>query len=80
MKRLFILTALLVLTASLTGCNCMRGTCFGRFFRGASYPPPAPTMIADPCNPCVPCNPCPPAGGPCDPAVPGPIQYTTPAG
>ena len=77
MKRLFILTALLVLTASLTGCRCM-----DRFFRGASYPPPAQTLIADPCNPCVPCNPCPPAGGACGacgPAVPGPVQYT-PAG
>lgn len=77
MKRLLFLTAVLVLTANLSGCRCL-----DRFFRGASYPPPAPTVIADPCNPCVPCNPCNPCQtdcGTCAPVVPGPVQYA-PAG
>ena len=47
MKRLILLTALLIVTASTTGCRC-----FDWMYRGSSYPAAAPVVMGDPCNPC----------------------------
>ncbi len=54
MKRLLLLTAVAMLTASATGCRCCDW-----LWRGAACPTSAtPVMVADPCNPCSPCSPC----------------------
>lgn len=61
MKKLLILAAVLMLTASAVGCRCcewLSRTCFGN--------PCPPTPVYS--NPCY--NPCPPA--PCDPCASGP--------
>ena len=67
MKKLLILTAVLMLTSSAVGCRCCDW-----MWRGA-YSPCAP--MATPCDPCVtyaPADPCatPPA------IVPGPAPYS----
>lgn len=52
MKRLLLLTALLMLTVSTSGCRC-----FDWLWRGSAYQPAAtPVMMGDPCNPCNPCS------------------------
>jgi uncharacterized membrane protein len=56
MKKLLVLTAVVVLTASMVGCECCerlrRGGCFGNTACDvpACYPC-APTMSCDPCAP-----------------------------
>lgn len=48
MKRLLLLTALLIVTAGTTGCRC-----FDWLWRGSAYPATVePVMMGDPCNPC----------------------------
>jgi len=65
MKKLFILTAVLTLTATAVGCNCCRG-----LFRGARAPEPCPPAVCPvPCAPA--CNPC----DPCAVPTPGPEAY-----
>lgn len=60
MKKLLVLTAVVMLTAATAGCQC------DWFRRGALYPAAMPEMTAcDPCDPCLPQN-------PCDPGQPGP--------
>ncbi len=55
MKRLLILTALLMLASSAIGCRCCDW-----LWRGAAYRPyPATQTFANPCDPCE--NPCGPA-------------------
>ena len=69
MKKLLILTAVLMLTSSTVGCQCCNWLC-----RGAAYNPGAPAVTyGNPCPPADPCDPCataPPAIGP------GPVPYT----
>ncbi|MCX7428204.1 MAG: hypothetical protein NTW96_21570 [Planctomycetia bacterium] len=69
MKRLILLTALLIVTASTTGCRC-----FDWMYRGSAYPAAAPVVMGDPCNPCS----TPVAPGACAPVgssyVPAPVQ------
>jgi len=66
MKRLLLLTVLMVMTAALAGCRCCDW-----LFRGASATPaPAATMVvADPCDPCNPCSTGVPVGGACAPTT-----------
>jgi hypothetical protein len=63
MKKLLVLTAVVMLTASSVGCQCCdwlrRGSCFSN---GNSE------MSA--CNSCNPCDPCMPSAC-CDPCAPG---------
>jgi hypothetical protein len=55
MKKLLILTAVLMLTVSSIGCQC------DLFRRGALFPrTTADVPVYDPCPPCDPCNPCDP--------------------
>jgi len=69
MKRLLVLTVVVMLTAGTLGCQC------DWFRRGALFHTATPDVtICDPCPPCDPCNPCDP-GIPCDPCAPG--SYTT---
>lgn len=75
MKKLLVLTAIVMLTASTVGCGC------GRWFRRGALLP----CYSDPCcDPCVTSDPC--GSGPCDscttptygtmPAItPGPDAY-----
>lgn len=65
MKRLLILTALLVLTSSAIGCRCCDW-----LWRGASYRPCPPTQTyGEPCAPC---------GNPCDPPTLSPAMNPSP--
>ena len=69
MKRLLVLTAVVMLTAATLGCRC------DWFRRGALLPTATPDVtVCDPCPPCNPCSPCDPSP-PCDPCAPG--SYTT---
>jgi len=67
MKKLLIVTAIVMLTASTVGCQC------GRWFRRGAMVPYYP---ADPC-----CDPCPPPCDPCGTPglgampMPGPETY-----
>jgi len=63
MKKLLVLTAVVMLTASTVGCRC------SWFRRGALFP--STTSAVPVCDPCPPCDPC----NPCDPCAPG--SYTT---
>jgi hypothetical protein len=71
MKKLLVLTAVVVLTACTAGCRC------DWFRRGALYPglgPPAP-IYEQQCPPASPCDPCDSgaAGGyTTTPVLPGP--------
>ena len=70
MKKLMILTAVAMLTASAVGCDCWR-----RFRRGDEYVNPCPptATYSVPCpSPCDPCDPCsiPPT------VTPGPAPFT----
>ncbi len=66
MKKLLILTAVTMLTASATGCHFCE-----RFCRG-SYSAPAAPVYAAPCY--DPCNPCSaPVGVPAAVAAPAPM-------
>jgi hypothetical protein len=70
MKKLLILTAMLILTTSAGCCNC--GWCH----KGAAAPCNPP--CAAPCSPCSPCE-----SAPCmtpGPVVPGPEAYVAPGG
>jgi len=65
MKKLLVLTAVVMLTASSIGCQQCSW-----FRRGALFPSSTPQMTV--CDPCaVPCDPC----NSCDPCAPG--SYTT---
>lgn len=71
MKRLIVLTVVLMLMGAATGCRCCDW-----LWRGAAMPAPASVMYTDPCNPCNPCNPCTtPAAGACSAVTPGPVTY-----
>lgn len=75
MKKLLVLTAIVMLTAGTVGCNCCNW-----FRRGALFPTAtmvAPDVMCDPCCPADPCDPC-GSGASCDPCAPGP--YTTTPG
>ena len=70
MKKLLILTAVLMLTSSAVGCRCCDW-----LWRGAAYNPCAPAVTySDPCPPYNPCDPC--ATG--APVIPGPAPYNGP--
>lgn len=70
MKKLLILTAVLMLTSSVVGCRCCNW-----LWRGAAYNPGAPAVTySDPCPPYNPCDPC--ATG--VPITPGPAPYGGP--
>jgi hypothetical protein len=64
MKRLLILTAMIVLTTTAIACNCCNGLCR----RGAPVQPCGPECAA-PCGACGPCTTCPTVS-------PGPEAYT----
>jgi len=76
MKKLLVLTAIVMLTVGTVGCKCCDW-----FRRGVLFPTTttmAPEVICDPCysaNPCDPCDPCGSAVS-CDPCAPG--TYSTP--
>ena len=60
MKRLLILTTLVILTVGLTGCQCRNW-----FRRGSTYStPPAGATCYDPCQTVDPCDPCQTTVGP----------------
>ena len=68
MKKLLVLTAVAMLTASSIGCQQCSW-----FRRGALFPSSTPEMTV--CDPCVqPCDPC----DSCDPCAPG-SYGTTPS-
>jgi len=72
MKKLLVLTVVVMLTAATAGCR------YDWFRRGAVCPVAAPELtVCDPCIPCDPCTPCDPClpQSSCDPCAPGP--YTT---
>ena len=72
MKKLLILTAVLMLTSSAVGCRCCDW-----LWRGAAYAPCAPAVsYGAPCPPADPCDPC------AAPSVvtPGPAPYMGPSG
>ena len=66
MRKLLILTALLMLTASVVGCNCCQWLC-----RGAAAPLCSPTVV--PADPCA--TPYDPYGVPPAVVTPGPGAY-----
>lgn len=69
MKRLLILTAVLMLTASSVGCRCCDW-----MWRGAAWNPCAPMVTyGEPCPPVDPCDPC---ATPAPTLTPGPVPYT----
>ena len=74
MKRLFVLTAVLMLTPSAVGCNNCRGLFRGTFLN----PCPPEETFCDPCAPVVTpsagCNPCMTAP-PATMVAPGPATY-----
>lgn len=61
MKKLLILTAVVMLTASSVGCQCCDWLRRGGCFANAS----SEMSLCAPCNPCDPCIPS------CDPCAPG---------
>jgi hypothetical protein len=69
MKKLLILTAILMLTSSAAGCRCCQW-----LWRGAPWNacPTAPAY-SEPCPPYQPCDPCLTAPGT---ITPGPAPYT----
>jgi len=72
MKKLIVLTAVVMLTAGAAGCQC------GRWFRrGAMLPCCPPEACCDPCcDPCNPCDPCAvPTFGSAPVVTPGPETY-----
>jgi hypothetical protein len=76
MKKLWILTAAVLLLSSAGGCRMWQ--CWQACWRGSWNPCPptavyaAPTAVVDPCNPCDPCATAPAIG----PAItPGPGTY-----
>lgn len=71
MKKLLILTAVLMLTGSAAGCRCCDW-----LWRGAAYNPCPPAVTyGDPCPPADPCAP----GAIAPPVIaPGPVPYTGP--
>ena len=75
MKKLLILTAVLMVTASAVGCRCCPW-----LWRGAAWNPYAPmATYSNPCPPVNPCDPCDPCATP--PAItPGPAPYTVTPG
>jgi len=75
MKKLLVLTAIVMLTAGTVGCRCCDW-----FRRGVLFPTTttmAPGVMSDPCCPANPCDPC-GSAAPCDPCAPG--TYGTPLG
>ena len=71
MKKLLVLTALVMLTASAAGCRCLDWC-----FRGARYNPCPPATYSNPCPPYNPCDPCATPSA----VTPGPAPYTSPSG
>jgi hypothetical protein len=67
MKKLLVLTAVVMLTAGATGCRCCEW-----LWRGAAYEPYAPAATYT--NPCPPYNPCDPCAVPST-VTPGPAPY-----
>ncbi len=67
MKRLLILTAMLMLLIGAAGCQCWNWCS-----RGAAYPPCPPAVTYGCCPPAMPCDSC--AGAPA--IAPGPAPYT----
>ena len=72
MKKLLILTAVLMLTSSAIGCRCCDW-----LWRGAAYNPCAPAATYG--NACPP-NPCDPGATGAPALTPGPAPYNGPAG
>ena len=73
MKKLVVMAAVAMLTASTVGCESCQW-----FRRGAFFPALAPAVV--PCDPCLPMNPCDPCD-PCDPCATGGStmgEYLTP--
>jgi hypothetical protein len=79
MKKIVVLTAALIVMASLTGCQCGRGLFRGSrlFQRQATVVdacvPVDPCVTVDPCDPCGGCSSCGTAAGAT--IVPGPESY-----
>ncbi|HLA85522.1 MAG TPA: hypothetical protein VJL29_12065 [Thermoguttaceae bacterium] len=74
MKRLLLLTAVVMFTAGTTGCRC-----FDWLWRGNLCAPAAtPVVMSDPCTPCS--DPCSTSatGCACGPVLPGPASSYTP--
>lgn len=67
MKKLLILTAVLLLTGSAAGCRCCPG-----LWRGAAWSPCPPVVTyTDPCDPCATL----PPATPSPTLTPGPAPY-----
>lgn len=71
MKRLIILTSVLILTAGTTGCRCCSW-----LWRGPAACQPAAVTYAQPCAPTA-CDPC---GGGAAVVAPGPETYAPAVG
>lgn len=68
MKKLLVLTAIVMLTAGTVGCRCCDW-----FRRGALFPTSTVVgteVLGDPCYSANPCDPC-GSAAPCDPCAPG---------
>jgi hypothetical protein len=72
MKKLLVLTAVVVLIASTVGCQC-------RWWRrGALFPGLAPGVtVVEPCPPANPCDPCAPGSYTTTPSTPLPGPMPT---
>ena len=75
MKKILILTAVTILTATAGGCRMCDWLFRGSAVRTA--PVQQAPMMYDPCVPCEPCDPCAPCGGGGAPMIltPGPETY-----
>ena len=72
MKKLVVLTAVVMLTAGSIGCQQCSW-----FRRGALFPSSTPEVtVCDPCPP--PCDPCCDPCNTCDPCAPGSFTTTAP--
>ena len=72
MKKLLILTAVVMLTGSTVGCRCCNW-----MFRGAYNPCPPQGAYGEPCAPSYnPCDPCTTPGAP-QGIAPGPAPYSS---
>jgi hypothetical protein len=69
MKKLLILTAVLALTGSLSGCHCLDWMCRGGRAEQPCTPAPTMTPAYNPCDPCA------GGGAPAGVLTPGPASY-----
>lgn len=80
MKKILTLTAITMLLASTSGCECWRG-----FWRGSAYPVGAEAAVCDPCVTAPSCGPvgcaptgCAPCGAGTTTVVPAPTTTYVP--